>query len=120
MNISDITRLRKEMGQTAFAQFYPQFANVGLVATPVKVPVTVTKGNIEVPLTATLISVAEGKQTASAKIIKEITGWTVKASTDFIKQGDFPKIINTIVVTKEEVQAYADQASADTCIIKVN
>lgn len=120
MNISEINKLRKEMGQTVFAQFYPQFANVGLVPAPVKVPVTVTKNNVEVPLTATLVSVAEGKQTATAKIIKEITGWTVKASTDFIKEGNFPKVINTVVISKEELQAYAEQASADTCILKVN
>lgn len=119
MNISDINRLRKEMGQTAFAQFYPQFATVGLVPAPVKVPVTVTKGNVEVPLTAILVSVAEGKQTATSKLLKEITGWSVKASTEFIKEGTFPKVIGTIVVTKEELQAYATNAAVDTCIIEV-
>jgi hypothetical protein len=120
MNISEARQIKMQIGKQAFDLLYPQFANLLSNPVPVKVPVTVTKNNVEVPLTATLVSVAEGKQTATAKIIKEITGWTVKASTDFIKEGDFPKVINTVVISKEELQAYAEQASADTCILKVN
>lgn len=119
MNISDINRLRREMGQTAFNQFYPQYAAVGLPVIP-KVPVTILKGDIEVPLTVTLINVAEGKQTASAKVIKEITGWTVKACTDFIKAGDLPKAINTVVLNKKDLQELIDLAALDTCSIKIN
>ena len=40
-----------------------------------------------------LVSVPEGKQTATVGYIRTITGWTVKKTTAFVKEGDYPKVV---------------------------
>lgn len=40
-----------------------------------------------------LVSVPEGKQTITVNAIRAITGWTVKKSTAFVKEGDYPKVV---------------------------
>lgn len=40
-----------------------------------------------------LVSVYHNGVTRSAQLIRNITGWSIKKSTDFIKQGKFPKVI---------------------------
>ena len=117
MNISDINRLRQEMGLETFAQFYPQFANIGLPKPVVNIPAPTVE---VVPLRATLISVAEGKQTASIAVIRALTGWTVKGATAFVKEKDFPKAIIPIVVEAEELQKIVNKAKLDICLIEIN
>lgn len=117
MNISDINRLRKDMGQVAFNQFYPQYANVGLEKPAIVIPVVTPE---VAPLRATLLSVAEGKQTASIAVIRALTGWTVKGATAFVKEKDFPKAITPIIVEAEELQKIVDKAKLDICLIEIN
>jgi hypothetical protein len=40
-----------------------------------------------------LVSVPEGKQTQTVTAIRNMTGWTVKKATAFVKEGDYPKVV---------------------------
>lgn len=40
-----------------------------------------------------LTFVPEGKQTVTVSYLRDITGWTVKKATAFVKQGDYPKVV---------------------------
>lgn len=53
-----------------------------------------------------LVSVAPGKQTQTVQYLRDITGWTVKKATAFVKEGDYPKVViynlKTDIANKEE------------------
>jgi hypothetical protein len=40
-----------------------------------------------------LVLVTPGTQTATVSHLRNITGWTVKKSTAFFKEGDYPKVV---------------------------
>lgn len=40
-----------------------------------------------------LVLVTPGTQTNTVSYIRGITGWTVKKSTAFVKEGDYPKVV---------------------------
>ena len=101
MTANDINGLKKQLGEKTFNSMYPQYATVGkskpVSQILVKDPIVVTE------LMYTLVGVAEGKQTATINFVRQITGWTVKVATTFVKEGDFPKQITGIIVSKEEL-----------------
>ena len=51
-----------------------------------------------------LVSVGTGKQTAAAGYLRDITGWTVKKSTAFVKEGDYPKVVIYNLKAEEAVR----------------
>jgi len=75
-------RLKKTIGNTLFKLFYPnenkkfeQNHGVGKQSDLV------------------LVSVPEGKQTQTVTAIRNMTGWTVKIATAFVKEGHYPKVV---------------------------
>jgi hypothetical protein len=40
-----------------------------------------------------LVSVPVGKQTQTVTAIRNMTGWSIKKATDFVKKGDYPKVV---------------------------
>lgn len=53
-----------------------------------------------------LVSVPEGKQTVTVKALREITGWTVKKATAFVKEGDYPKVVDFNLDTNPNSEYY--------------
>mgnify|MGYP000916972057 CR=1 FL=1 len=71
-----------------------------------------------------LLSVHEGKQTATVALLRHITGWKVKDTTDFVKEGEFPKKIifdiKDLEVPVEELKALIEKAEQDEiCVIEL-
>ena len=70
-------------------------------------------------------SVFTNKQTQTVTTLRDITGWTVKKATDFVKQGDFPKVIEyNIKSTKTSTgvslaTTIATAKSTGVCVIEI-
>jgi hypothetical protein len=75
-------RLKKVIGNTIFKIFYPN-ENKKLEQ----------KHGIGEQYDLVLVSVPVGKQTVAVGYVREFTGWTVKKATEFVKGGDYPKVI---------------------------
>ena len=73
-----------------------------------------------------LISVYPNGLTKSAQIIRTITGWSIKKSTNFIKQGAFPKVIqynlkaSTAALASTPISEIILKAEAEkACVIEI-
>lgn len=109
MTTNDINTLKKQLGEKAFRLMYPQYTNVG---TSKPVNKIVVKEPIHVNgLVFILLGVAEGKQTVTINFIRQITGWTVKNATAFVKEGEFPKVVTDLIVTKEELDNLVSESN---------
>jgi hypothetical protein len=78
----ELHRFKKAIGAMTFGLFFPN-ENKRLEQ----------KHGIGKQLDLVLVFVPEGKQTITAGEIRKITGWTVKKSTAFVKEGDYPKVV---------------------------
>lgn len=85
----ELHRFKKAIGAMTFGIFFPN-ENKRLEQ----------KHGIGKQLDLVLVFVPEGKQTITVTEIRKITGWTVKKSTAFVKEGDYPKVV--IYNVKEE------------------
>jgi hypothetical protein len=75
-------RLKKVIGKSIFKIFYPN-ENKKLEQ----------KHGIGEQYDLVLVFVPAGKQTTAVGYVREFTGWTVKKATEFVKGGDYPKVI---------------------------
>ena len=91
----ELHRLKKRIGATVFGIFYPN-ENKKLDQ----------KHGIGKQYDLMLVHVPVGKQTAAVSYIRELTDWTVKKATAFIKEGDYPKVITYNFKLRTEVADY--------------
>jgi hypothetical protein len=78
----ELHRFRKTIGKVVFGLFFPN-ENKRL---------NQKHGTGKQP-DLVLVSVPEGKQTQTITAIRNMTGWTVKKATAFVKAGDYPKVV---------------------------
>jgi hypothetical protein len=78
----ELHRFKKAIGAVTFGLFFPN-ENKKLDQ----------KHGVGKQSDLVLVFVPEGKQTVTAGEIRKITGWTVKKSTAFVKEGDYPKVV---------------------------
>jgi hypothetical protein len=109
MKRTEIKNLKNALG-TSFTAFFPGLEK----KTNQLVETSITENLI-------LVSVASGKQTQTVSVIKAITGWTVKKSTDFVKQGEFPKVIeyNIKSIGTSILEIIETANSEGICVIKI-
>ena len=119
MKSGEAKRTQKALGP-AFQVFYPlenKKLNRRNSFTPEAVEIVSTDS-------LNLLSVHEGKQTATVALLRHITGWKVKDTTDFVKEGEFPKKIifdiRDLDVSLEELKSLIENAKQDeVCIIEL-
>jgi len=104
MNTGQLKRLKKTLGDISFNTFFKKESKQLTTKPAVKVETTLAEDVVSVTLN--LVVVPEGKLTVASKLVKQYTNWTVKKSTDFVKEGEFPKEVLKNL-TAEEVQAYS-------------
>ena len=110
----ELNNLKNALGKS-FSAFFPTLQKK---ATQVATATTPQKDLV-------LVSVFAGKQTQTVTILRTITGWTVKKATDFVKQGDYPKVIEyNIKSTKTSTGAslattIATAKSTGVCVIEI-
>ena len=78
----ELHRFKKAIGAITFGLFFPN-ENKRLNQ----------KHGVGKQYDLVLVFVPEGKQTVTVNIIRLITGWTVKKATEFVKEGDYPKVV---------------------------
>jgi hypothetical protein len=78
----ELKNLKNALGKS-FSAFFPSLEKK---ATQLATATTPQKDLV-------LVSVFTNKKTQTVTILREITGWTVKKATDFVNQGDYPKVI---------------------------
>lgn len=78
----ELHRFKKAIGAITFGLFFPN-ENKRLNQ----------KHGIGKQLDLVLVSMPEGKQTATVGHVRNMTGWTVKKATAFVKEGDYPKVV---------------------------
>ena len=88
-------RFKKVIGNTIFKLFFPN-ENKRLEQ----------KHGIGKQYDLVLVSVPVGKQTATVSYIRDLTDWTVKKATAFVKEGDYPKVITYNFKLRAEVVSY--------------
>lgn len=101
-------RVKKVIGKTIFKLFYPN-ENKKLDQ----------KHGIGEQYDLVLVFVPVGKQTAAVGYIRTLTDWTVKKATEFVKEGDYPKVIiyNINSSFRSGAIAFAAQIKEDDGII---
>ena len=111
MKFSQLTRFKKIIGAPIFNIFFPN-ENKRLEQ---------NKGiGKQYDLVLTFVPV--GRQTAARNYIIDITGWTQKKATAFLKEGDYPKVImyNISSVLRSDIAGYLTYIEAtDGIIIKI-
>jgi hypothetical protein len=78
----ELHRFKKAIGAITFGIFFPN-ENKRLEQ----------KHGVGKQLDLVLVFVPEGKQTTTVSAIRNMTGWTVKKATAFVKEGDYPKVV---------------------------
>jgi hypothetical protein len=110
----ELKNLKSALGKS-FSAFFPSLEKK---ATQLTTATTPQKDLV-------LVSVFTNKQTQTVTTLRDITGWTVKKATDFVKQGDFPKVIQyNIKSTKTSTggslaTAIATAKSTGVCVIEI-
>lgn len=73
-----------------------------------------------------LVSVYRSQITKSAKLIRNITGWSIQSSTNFVKSGPYPKVIqynlqsDFAVRTGTKLTSLMEKGRQEkTCIIEI-
>lgn len=78
----ELHRFKKAIGAATFGLFFPN-ENKRLNQ----------KQGIGKQPDLVLVFVPEKKQTVAVTSLREITGWTVKKATTFVKEGEYPKVV---------------------------
>ena len=109
MKRSEVSNLKKALGK-AFTSFFPH-----LEKKTIKIVETLPQENL------VLVSMFEGKQTQTIATVRTITGWTIKKTTDFVKQGKFPKVIEYNIRTLDDsiVQIIDSAKVSGICVIEI-
>jgi hypothetical protein len=79
----ELHRFKKAIGAITFGLFFPN-ENKRLNQ----------KHGIGKQLDLVLVFVPEGKQTVTVNALREVMKWTVKQATAFVKEGDYPKVVD--------------------------
>jgi len=73
-----------------------------------------------------LVSVYRNQITKSAKLVRNITGWSIQSSTNFVKSGPYPKVIqynlqsDFAVRTGTKLTSLMEKGREEkTCIIEI-
>jgi len=66
-----------------------------------------------------LVLVTPGTQTATVDYIRKMTGWTVKKTTTFVKEGDYPKVVTYNVNVTREITDNINKAKGENVIFKI-
>ena len=78
----ELHRFKKAIGKVTFGLFFPN-ENKRLEQ----------KHGVGKQLDLVLVDVPAGTQTQTVNYIRLFTNWTVKKSTAFVKEGDYPKVV---------------------------
>jgi hypothetical protein len=89
----ELHRFKKAIGAITFGIFFPN-ENKRLNQ----------KHGIGKQLDLVLVFVPEGKQTVTVNALREVMNWTVKQATAFVKEGDYPKVVDYNINIKLESQ----------------
>jgi hypothetical protein len=89
----ELHRFKKAIGAITFGIFFPN-ENKRLNQ----------KHGVGKQLDLVLVFVPEGKQTVTVNALRKLTGWTVKQATAFVKEGDYPKVVDYNINIKLESQ----------------
>ena len=108
MNASDLNKMKKQMGKKSFNAFFPNSNNK---RTP--------KAKTPKISNLLLVEVPEGKQTLASSFVKSFTGWTVKTSTAFVKEGGFPKVVISNVKVNNSLLEGIDEALVSNIIFVI-
>ena len=87
----ELHRFKKAIGAITFGIFFPN-ENKRLNQ----------KHGIGKQLDLVLVFVPEGKQTVTVNALREVMNWTVKQATAFVKEGDYPKVVDYNINIKLE------------------
>ena len=113
MKKSDIKHLKTSLGKT-FSVFFPALQK----------KLNKTKG-ADPEKDLILVSVFKNKQTETVNVVKTITGWSTSKATNFVKQGEFPKVIeynikSTLTFTGVSLATtIATAKSTGVCVIEI-
>lgn len=99
----ELHRFKKVIGKITFGIFFPN-ENKRLEQ----------KHGVGKQLDLVLVHVPAGKQTIAVATLRDITGWTVKKATAFIKEGDYPKVIIYNIKQEETVDGSSLQDVIDS------
>jgi hypothetical protein len=89
----ELHRFKKAIGAITFGIFFPN-ENKRLNQ----------KHGVGKQLDLVLVFVPEGKQTVTVNALREVMNWTVKQATAFVKEGDYPKVVDYNINIKLESQ----------------
>jgi hypothetical protein len=53
-----------------------------------------------------LVFVPQGKQSVTVSYLRDLTGWTVKKATAFVKEGEYPKVVDFNLNTNPKSDYY--------------
>lgn len=110
----ELNNLKSALGKS-FSAFFPSLEKK---ATQLATATTPQKDLV-------LVSVFTNRQTQTVSVLRVITGWSVKKATDFVKKGDFPKVIEYNIKSSltstgvSIVTTIATAKSAGTCVIEI-
>ncbi len=104
----ELHRLKKAIGAVTFGLFFPN-ENKKLDQ----------RHGIGKQLDLVLVFVPAGKQTSTASTVRVMTGWTVKKSTAFVKEGDYPKVVIFNVKETEAISNRIKDALEEGIIFEI-
>lgn len=78
----ELHRLKKRIGKLTFGLFFPN-ENKRLNQ----------KHGVGKQLDLVLVSFPAGKKTQTVNAVRNMTGWSTVKSADFVKKGDYPKVV---------------------------
>jgi hypothetical protein len=102
----ELHRFKKAIGAVTFGLFFPN-ENKRLNQ----------KHGIGKQYDLVLVHVPVGKQTAAVGYLRDLTDWTVKKATAFLKEGDYPKVITYNFKLRAEVASYLVEIEEEDGII---
>ena len=104
----ELHRFKKAIGAVTFGLFFPN-ENKRLEQ----------KHGIGKQPDLVLVFVPAGKQTSTATAVRLMTGWTVKKSTAFVKEGDYPKVVIFNVKETEAISNRIEDALEEGIIFEI-
>lgn len=66
-----------------------------------------------------LILVTPGTQTRTVTYLRNMTGWTVKKATAFVKEGHYPKVVTYNVNVTSTITSNIDNAETENIIFEI-
>jgi hypothetical protein len=91
----ELRRFKKAIGKITFGLFFPN-ENKRLNQ----------KQGIGKQPDLVLVFVPQGKQSVTVSYLRDLTGWTVKKATAFLKEGEYPKVVDFNLNTNPKSDYY--------------